>query len=79
MRNENGLGQISSLIDIEPQFVTIIVYMIHIGDSLTPSKALALINDAFDDTPRQEHLHKWKKIHNNGVTYEDLGQVGYKY
>ena len=79
MRAENGSGQISSLFDIEPQFVTSIIQMIRIGDTLTPSKALALINNTMDGTSRQDHIRQWKKIHTNGVTDDNLGQVGYKY
>ena len=46
---------------------------------LTPSKALPLIKNALDGTPHQYYRRQWKKIHINRVTYEDLGQVGYKY
>ena len=46
MRNENVSDQISPLLQIELQFVAIIIHMRRIGYPLTPSNALALINDA---------------------------------
>jgi len=61
--NKNGSGQISPLLEIESQFVTIVVQMARIGDPLTPTVALELINDMIAGTKYQDLLKKWKQVH----------------
>ena len=48
--NEKGSGQVSPLLKIEPQFVQVVIQMARIGDPLTPTKALGLINDMIAGT-----------------------------
>jgi len=77
--NKNGSGQISPLLEIESQFVTIVVQMARIGDPLTPTVALELINDMIAGTKYQDLLKKWKQVHTIERDDYELGRVGYKY
>ena len=60
---------------IEPIIVDIILQMTMIGQCLTPSKALRLINDLIDSTNVQQDLIEWKR----GNTSNGDGKVGKGY
>ena len=75
--NKNGRGNVSPLLQYEPTFVDLMIQMGRIHRSLTPSGALALINDSIATTPAQDALIKWKQKHN--ITGEAEGEVGHKY
>ena len=77
--NEGGSGQVSTLLDLEPQFICIVTQMHRIGEPLTPMKALALFNDLIEGTENQAKLKKWKLKHTNAKTDDECGRVGYKY
>ena len=75
----NGSGQQSPLLEVEPQFISIVIQMACIGDFLTPMKALALFNDMISGTPIQQKLKKFKLKHTQVKDDQKLGEVGYKY
>ena len=77
--NANGSGQVSPLLDVEPLFVSVLTQMSRIGDPLTPSRAIALINDLIDGTEYQTRLIEFKVKHSGQIDGEKLGTVGYKY
>ena len=56
-----GSGQVSPLLPLEPHFVSIILKMAQMGESLTPSKSIALINNIIQGTKHQKELIDWKK------------------
>lgn len=45
VNNFKGSSQVLPLLNIEPQIVEVLIQMSRIGKSLTPLKAIALIND----------------------------------
>lgn len=49
------------------------------GESLTLSRAIALINDMVIGTSDQDNLSRWKKIHTSTTDPGDLKEIGYKY
>mmetsp|Transcript_31321 Transcript_31321/g.37267 ORF Transcript_31321/g.37267 Transcript_31321/m.37267 type:complete len:250 (-) Transcript_31321:858-1607(-) len=52
--NEKGSGQVSPLLEIEPQFVQVVIPMARIGDPLAPTKDLELIHDMIAGTKYQD-------------------------
>ena len=77
--NKKGSGQVSPLLKIEPQFITILTQMARIGEPLTPVKAIALFNDLIDGTPFQANLKAFKRCHTKIIDESELGRVGYEY
>ena len=77
--NKNGSGQVSPLLEIEPEFVKVMIQMARIGEPLTPTRALLLINDLIAGTKYVNILMEWKRKHTNARSEEALGKVGYKY
>ena len=68
-------GHISPLRKIEPAIVKIIIQMARIRQSLTPSKALSLVNSIIDEKQIQQDLIKWKEKYSNNMD----GTVGQGY
>ena len=77
--NRNGSGQVSPLLQAESQFVAVLTQMSRIGDPLTPSCAIALINDLISGTKYQNCLEEFKRKHCGQTEKEKLGKIGYKY
>jgi len=53
--------------------------MNRIGESLTPSQAIALLNDMITGTWYQAKLSRWKTIHTSTTDPDDFKEIGYKY
>ena len=66
--NKNGSGQVSPLLEIEPKFVKVMTQMAQIGEPLTPTKALLLINDLIVGTQYACALVDWKRKHTTSVS-----------
>ena len=79
VKSGKGSGQKSPLLEVEDQFVSIVIQMARIGDPLTPMKALALFNDLIAGTSVQEKLKNFKLKHTQVRDDCKLGEVGYKY
>ena len=79
VKSGKGSGQKSPLLEVEDQFVSIVIQMARIGDPLTPMKALALFNDLIAGTSVQEKLKNFKLKHTQVRDDCKLGKVGYKY
>ena len=74
-----GSGQVSLLLNVEPQFIVIVTQMSRIGKLLTPMKAIALFNDMIDKTGFQVQQKEQKLKHTKGKKGIELGSVGCKY
>ena len=73
-------GQILPLHSIEPRIVKVLIQMSLIGESLTPSKDITLINDLIEGTSHQKKLVDWKMVHTKVTeSKQQLGQIGYGY
>lgn len=53
--------------------------MSRIGDPLTPSRAVALINNLISGTDHQLSLMEFKRKRYDQTEEEKLGRIGYKY
>jgi len=71
--------QVSPLLNIKPQIVEVLIQMSRILESLTPSRAIALINDMITGTSCQDKISRWKKIHTSTTDPNALKEIGYKY
>ena len=60
INSRKGSGQKSPLLEVEDQFVSIVIQMACIGNPLTSMKALALFNDLIAGTSIQEKLKDLK-------------------
>ena len=67
-------GHTSTLLDLEPTFVSIIVHMAWIRQSLTPAQALNLINGMINMATVQKKLIAFKEKYSTADTYP--GGVG---
>ena len=76
----NADGTFSPLYFIEDQIVQLCIVMSKLKSSLSVSEGLSLVNELIENTPIQQSLIDWKKLHN---TYHkdpsDLGKVGHNY
>ena len=71
-------GHRSPLLPLEPVFVSAIVQMARIRQSLTPSQGLALVNGMIEGTREQANLISFKEKYCIS-TEEDMGKVGRGY
>jgi len=67
--NLKGSGQVSPLQNIEPQIVEVLIQMSRICETLTPSRAIALINDMIIGT----------SYPTNTTDPDDSKEISYKY
>ena len=70
-------GHTSTLLDLEPTFVSIIVHMERIRHSLTSAQALNLINGMIDMAPVQNKFIAFKEKYSTAD--KDPGRVGLGY